>query len=118
MQDDKKDVQDHNRSHKAVLGLTWEQTEAFFFAYIFCYFCVKCLCAIGQLFEAQRVFIKIIDFERTTGRQISDYFLLLTGSVQTLEPRQFKNNLTMFESKLILKLLPFFTHCVGEGKRR
>ena len=36
----------------------------------------------------------------------------------TLEPKQFKNNLTMFESKLILKLPPFLTHCVGEGKRR
>ena len=35
-----------------------------------------------------------------------------------LEPRQFKNNLTMIESKLILKLPPFFSHCVGEGKRR
>ena len=33
-----------------------------------------------------------------------------------LEPRQFKNNLTMIESKLILKLPPFFTHSVGEGK--
>ena len=35
-----------------------------------------------------------------------------------LEPRQFKNNFTMFESKLILKLPPFFTHCVGERKKR
>ena len=38
--------------------------------------------------------------------------------VSKLEPRKFKNNLTMFESKLILKLPPFFMHCVGEGKRR
>ena len=39
-----------------------------------------------------------------------------THSISCLEPRQFKNNLTMFESKFILKLPPFFTHCVGEGK--
>ena len=32
-----------------------------------------------------------------------------------LEPRKFKNNLTMFESKLILKLPPFFlTYTVRE----
>ena len=34
-----------------------------------------------------------------------------------LKPRQFKNNLTIFESKLIFKLPPFFMHCVCEGKR-
>ena len=35
---------------------------------------------------------------------------------ELLEPRQFKNNLTMFESKLILKVPPFFTHSVGNFK--
>ena len=36
-----------------------------------------------------------------------------------LEPRQFKNNLTMFESKLILKLAPFpLTYTVREKRRQ
>ena len=36
-----------------------------------------------------------------------------------LEPRQFKNNLTMFESKLILKLPPFsLTYTARENLQR
>ena len=39
--------------------------------------------------------------------------------VFALEPRQFKNNLTMFESKLILKLPPFpLTYTVRDKRRQ
>ena len=44
-------------------------------------------------------------------------YLVVTLCMIPLEPRKFKNNLTMFESKLILKLPASFTHCVGERKR-
>ena len=39
-----------------------------------------------------------------------------THSISCLEPRQFKNNLTMFESKFILKLPPFL-HALCHGQK-
>ena len=63
---------------------------------------------IDSIFEAQSICF---------GNEIAG-LLDFSYNKYALEPKKFKNNLTMFESKLILKLPPFFTHCVGEGRRR
>ena len=64
--------------------------------------------------STSQILIQIRSYQSET----IDNTRILSIGINLLEPRQFKNNLTMFESKLILRLPPFFTHCVGEGKRR
>ena len=50
---------------------------------------------------------------------LSKNFFQKKNSNKLLEPRQFKNNLTMFEIKLILKLPPFsLTYTMREKRRQ
>ena len=57
--------------------------------------------------------LKDIAVEVVKGKFLDSFYTI------DIEPRQFKNNLTMFDSKLILKLLPFsLTYRMREKRRQ
>ena len=73
----KKAIQDHDRSHKAMLSRTWPHKEQFSFANIFCSFCnIFCyiwnrFCSRKFIFPLRILFAHVSTLTRTTTKHIS-----------------------------------------------
>ena len=73
----KKAIQDHDRSHKAMLSRTWPHKEQFSFANIFCSFCnIFCyiwnrFCSRKFIFPLRILFAHVSALTRTTTKHIS-----------------------------------------------